>query len=187
MNGRNNCLQHQESATRDNPFMNVKFVNPVVNSIINVLSAMTGLQPQLGEKSIKQDNVALGAVTGMIEYKGSQAAVSTAISFPAPVALEIAHRLLHIDVDEINDIVKDLVGEMANMMAGGAKGVLEAEGYDLEMNLPSVFDGDGHEVPHTVNAPVVLLHFTTDIGDFYVEIAYSEVEQPVNVEQGVAT
>jgi len=158
--------------------MNVKFVNPVVNSIVNVLSAMTGLQPQLGKPSVKQSNAALGIVTGMIEYRGSRAAVSTAISFSEPVALGIAHKLLHIDVEEIDDIVRDLVGEMANMMAGGAKGTLEAEGYDLEMSLPSVFYGDNHEVPHTVDAPVVLLPFTTDIGDFYVEVAFSEAAQP---------
>ena len=161
--------------------MDVKYVNPVLDSIVNVLSMMAQMKPEAGKPSIKEGSEAQGVVTGLIDFKGSQNAVSTAISFSRPVALEITKRMMHTDPEEIDDMVQDLVGEICNMMAGGAKGTLEAQGYDLELTLPSVFTGEHHEIKHTVSGPVIVLPFTTEVGDFFVELAYAE--EPVKMEQ----
>ena len=150
--------------------MDIRFINPVLNSIVNVLSTMASMTPEPGAPSIKEDTHALGVVTGVIDFKGSQAHVSTAISFSKPVALEITERMLRTRPDDIDEMVEDLVGEISNMMAGGAKGKLEAEGYDFELTLPSVVAGEDHEVPHSIEGKTILLPFKTEAGDFYVEI-----------------
>jgi len=154
--------------------MDVKYVNPVLDSIVNVLSMMAQMKPEAGKPRIKDGSEALGVVTGMIDFKGSGVAVSTAISFSKPVALEITKRMMHTDPQEVDEMVQDLVGEISNMMAGGAKGTLEGQGYSLDLTLPSVFTGDPHEIKHTVSGPVILLPFTTEAGDFFVELVSAE-------------
>jgi len=150
--------------------MDVRFVNPVLDSIVNVLSTMASMTPEPGQLSLKQGSQALGVVTGIIDFKGSQAHVSTAISFSKPVVLEITERMLRTRPDDVNDIVEDLVGEISNMMAGGAKGKLEQEGYDFDLTLPSVITGENHEVQHRATGTIILLPFKTEVGEFFVEV-----------------
>lgn len=150
--------------------MDARYINPVLDSIINVLSTMAHMTPKPGKPVIKNDSQARGVVTGLIDFSGKQATVSTAISFPQPVILEITKRMLRIELEEVDEMVMDLVGEIANMMAGGAKASLEKEGYDFELTLPKVAAGEEHEIKHSINAPVVLLPFNTESGEFFVEI-----------------
>ena len=83
--------------------MDVKFVNPVLDAIVNVLTMMASMQPQPGKPMMKQGSDALGVVTGMIDFKGPQATVSTAISFTKPVALEITRRMLRTEEKDSED------------------------------------------------------------------------------------
>ena len=154
--------------------MDVRFVNPVLESITNVLSTMANIQPKPGKPALKADNEAQGVVTGMIDLKGKQASGSVAISFSKPVALDIAKRMLHMDADDINDMVKDLVGEIANMTAGGAKARLQDKGFDFDLTLPSVLAGEGHKVKHSVKAPTISLPFNTENRDFFMEICFDQ-------------
>jgi chemotaxis protein CheX len=152
--------------------MDVRFVNPVLDSITNVLSTMANMQPKAGNPALKTDDRAHGVVTGIIDLKGEQATGSVAISFSKSVALDIAKRMLRMETEELNDMVKDLVGEIANMMAGGAKARLQDKGFDFDLTLPSVLAGEGHQVKHSVNGSTIILPFHTDSGDFFVEICF---------------
>lgn len=152
--------------------MDARFINPVLLSILNVLNTMANIQPRQGKLSLKTDNNALGAVTGIIDMNGKQATGSIAISFSEPAALDIGKRMLHTEFEKVDDQIEDLVGEIANMMAGGAKANLENDGFDFELSLPNVKSGDGHLVEHSVNGPTIMLPFTTDSGDFFIEICF---------------
>ena len=153
--------------------MDVKFINPVLDSIVNILVTMANLEPVAGKPSIKSDNISLGVVTGMIDLAGKQANGSVAISFSREAAFEIVKRMLRTEPAEVDEMVRDLVGEIANMIAGGAKAKLQDKGYDFELSLPTVFAGEDHEVNHSVSGTTVVLPFKTDVGDFFVEICFA--------------
>ena len=133
---------------------------------------MANLQPTAGKPALKSDDHAQGVVTGIIDLKGKETSGSVAISFSKPVVLDIAKRMLRMETTEVNDMVKDLVGEIANMMAGGAKAILQDKGFDFDLTLPSVFAGEGHQVKHSVQGPIIVLPFNTDSGDFFVEMCF---------------
>ena len=154
--------------------MQAKFINPVLTSMVNVLSTMARLSPVPGKPSLKKDNKALGVVTGVMAMEGSQAKGSLAISFPKEVILDINKRMLHQEKTEVDDMVKDLTGELANMVIGGAKKILMDEGYDFGLSLPSVITGSDHVVEHPYSGPKILLPFTCEPGDFFVEICFQE-------------
>jgi chemotaxis protein CheX len=101
--------------------MNVTFINPVLSAMMDVLTMMAQLEPAAGKPRIKSDGKALGAVTGFMHMQSPQITGSLAVSFSEPVILEIGKRMLRRDFDSIDDSIKDLVGEITNMVVGGAK------------------------------------------------------------------
>lgn len=106
--------------------------------------------------------------------EGSQAKGSLAISFPKEVILDIHKRMLHQEKTEIDELVQDLTGEIANMAIGGAKKLLLDKGYDFSLSLPSVIIGDEHNIDHPYHGPKILLPFTCETGTFFVEICFEE-------------
>ena len=150
--------------------MNVEIINPFLESVTNVLSTMAMLESTPGKPSLKQDDIAKGDVSGIIGMSGGNVTGSMAISFPKKVAFEIVKRMLGDDISEVNETVTDLVGEMTNMVAGGAKNQLMENGYDIGMATPVVVAGEGHEITHQAAGKRILLPFTTDVGEFYVEV-----------------
>lgn len=153
--------------------MDVKHLNPALQSVVNVLSTMAGITPTIGKPTIKEDNNAPGVVTGLIDMAGKQTQGSLAISFSEPVALEIAEKMLGLNVSQIDAEIEDMVGEMANMMAGGAKAIYEEQGLDFDLTRPEVISGENHEVNHRVDGTTILLPFTTETGQFYIEACFS--------------
>lgn len=154
--------------------MDAKYINPVLTSMVNVLSTMAQLEPTPGKPSIKRDARALGVVTSTIGLEGPQAQGSLAISFPRPVILAIVERMLEMETDGTDETARDLTGEISNMVMGGAKVLLEEQGYDFGLTIPSVQAGDDHVVKHTVEGPTILLPFGTSAGEFYVELRFIE-------------
>jgi len=152
--------------------MDVNHINPALNSIVNVLTTMAGITPSIGKPSVKKNEISLGVVSGLIDLAGKETSGSLAISFSKPVALEIAHNMLRMETDVVDEMVEDLVGEIANMMAGGAKAIYEQQGVNFELTLPCVIAGENHQIKHSVKGTTILLPFNTEAGDFYVEACF---------------
>ena len=152
--------------------MDVNHINPALSSIVNVLTTMASINPSIGKPSIKKDDISLGVVTGIIDLVGKNANGSLAISFSKPVALELAQNMLRIETDVVDEMIEDLIGEMANMVAGGAKAIYDEQGTDFELTLPKVLTGENHQIKHSFIGTTILLPFTTDAGEFYVEACF---------------
>ncbi len=76
------------------------------------------LAPQ--KPRIKKDEVARGDVSGLIGLIGPQTKGSMSITFDENLALEIMQRMLGERPNGINEEVTDMVGEITNMVTGGA-------------------------------------------------------------------
>ena len=117
--------------------MKAEFINPFLESMVNVLSTMATLDATPQRPSIKQDNTARGDVTSVIGMTSPQVKGSLAITFSEPVLLEICRRMLGEELPGINDVATDLAGEITNMVSGGAKRLLGEKGYQLELEIPA--------------------------------------------------
>lgn len=152
--------------------MNVEIINPFLESMVNVLSTMAMLESTPQRPSIKQDDTARGDVTGVIGMTSPQVKGSLAITFSEAVLLEMCKRMLGETLTSLNDDAADLAGEITNMVSGGAKRLLGEKGYMFEMAIPAVVSGKGHVVRHQSRGPKILIPFTTDFGNFYVEVCF---------------
>ena len=87
---------------------------------------------------------------------------------------DIAKRMLGEDVSEVDETITDMVGEITNMVTGGAKNLLLEQGYDFDLATPVVVAGKDHVVKHKSSGAKVIMPFTTDAGQFFVEICFEE-------------
>lgn len=152
--------------------MKAEFINPFLESMVNVLSTMAMLESTPQRPSLKQDDVARGDVTGVIGMTSPQVSGSLAITFPEAVLLEICKRMLGEELTTIDNAAADLTGEITNMVSGGAKRLLGEKGYMFEMAIPAVVTGKGHCVHHKTRGPKILIPFATQYGNFYIEVCF---------------
>lgn len=152
--------------------MKADIINPFLKSVSNVLSTMAMLEVSPGTPSIKSDTISKGDVSGIIGMTTKTVNGSMAITFPDVVAFDIVNRMLGDKVTEIDATVTDLVGELTNMIVGGAKGLLEENGYDIGMATPVVVTGKNHEIVHKAVGKNILMPFKSEAGTFYVEVCF---------------
>lgn len=152
--------------------MRVEFVNPFLVSLIDVMTTMAQIEPKPSKPRLKHGDRAPGAVTGVINMTGESACGSLAISFEKRVIFNIAKRMLNEEYSTINDEVTDLVGEITNMVTGGAKRLLGDKGYSFDMTQPAVMAGDSHRIIHDAPGRSILIEFATDNGCVYVEVCF---------------
>ena len=154
--------------------MNAEFVNPFLSSFINVLQTMAMLEIKPGRPSLKKDAIARGDVSGLIGMAGPTISGSFSISFEKELALNVFEMMVGESIDEIGEDITDMVGEITNMVAGGAKRQLGEKGYEFNMATPIVVTGPGHAITHQVDGTKVLMPFKSDKGNAYIEICFNE-------------
>jgi len=146
--------------------MNVEYVNPFLSSLVNVLSTMANTTIVPGQPRIKKDEVARGDVSGLIGMIGPQT------TFEESLALEIMFRMLGEKPKSINEEVTDMVGEITNMVTGGAKRILGEKGYEFSMATPVVVSGKAHTITHKCDGPKILMPFDSDFGKVHIEVSF---------------
>ncbi|ASM52895.1 chemotaxis protein CheX [Pseudoalteromonas nigrifaciens] len=155
--------------------MNVEFINPFLSSLINVLSTMAQTQLKPGKPRIKTDEKACGDVSGLIGMVGPQTRGSFSITFDEQLALTIMERMLGERPDSINEEVTDMVGEITNMVTGGAKNLLGQKGFDFNMATPIVVSGKDHTITHKSQGKKILMPFTCDAGNANIEVSFDKL------------
>lgn len=149
--------------------MNVEFINPFINATMNVLSTMGGVAPKPQKPHLKNGSRSYGEVTGIIGLAGKEAKGSFAVSFSKSCIVKVVSNMLGEDIEDLENDIIDAVGEIANMISGGARAELENKGYSFEMAIPSVISGMGHKVVHMTDFPIIVVPFDTEHGPFFVE------------------
>ena len=75
-----------------------------------------------------------------------------------PAAMKIAARMTGMEFDEIDDTVKDGIGEICNMLAGGWKSKVPDLAANCGLSVPAVITGRDYKLH--VQAPEFQLHHT---------------------------
>ncbi|WP_462157188.1 chemotaxis protein CheX [Pseudoalteromonas sp. GB56] len=152
--------------------MNVEFINPFLSSLLNVLATMASTELAPGKPRVKTDEVAVGDVSGLIGMVGPQTKGSLSITFDENLALTVMERMLGERPPRINEEVTDMLGEITNMVAGGAKNLLGDKGYDFDMATPIVVAGKSHTICHKCKGKTLLIPFTSAAGNASIEVSF---------------
>ena len=154
--------------------MNVDFINPFLDSLLNVLKTMASTDLTPGKPALKKTATAHGDVSGLIGMVGPTTKGSLSISFEESLALKVMHRMLGEAPDTINEEVTDMVGEITNMVTGGAKNLLGEKGYEFDMATPIIVSGKNHAITHLCDGTKIMIPFTSEDGNAVIEICFDK-------------
>ena len=154
--------------------MNVEFINPFIKALLNVLTTMAQTTVTAGKPKLKNDSISKGDVSGIIGMIGPKIKGSFSISFDESLALTIMQRMLGERPDTLNEEVADMVGEITNMVTGGAKMELGEQGYEFDMATPAIVTGPSHSIVHQVSGPKLVITFTSPEGNVHLEICFDK-------------
>ena len=149
--------------------MNVELVNPFIHATLEVLGTMAQTQPKPEKPQIKGDNKTWGDVTGVIGMAGEELSGNLVISFDQPSILGIVSRMLMEQFSSLSPEVVDAVGEITNMISGGAKRGLSEKGFKFSMATPIMLTGKNVEIKQYSNAAILQVPFVTPEGRFVIE------------------
>ena len=153
--------------------MDVKFINPFINATINVLETMAATKAGAGKPYLKKDQVASGDVSGVIGLIGKVKG-TVSVSFTEKSILAIVSNMLGEEMKELNEEIKDAVGEITNMISGQARQELEDLGRSLQAAIPTVIMGKDHTITHVTSYPVIAVPFNTPNGQFTIEVCFEQ-------------
>jgi len=150
--------------------MNVEYINPFINSTMNALTTMAFVTPVRGKPYLKsetdQTKVDISAIIGL----AGEASGWVALAFPRAAAMKIASNMLGEQKLSLDSDVRDAVGEIVNMIAGGAKGDFSQKGLSFKIAIPTVVIGDSHILSQKKDVPCIVIPFTIDEGEFFIEV-----------------
>jgi len=149
--------------------MNADLINPFLKATKNVIETMAFTELVDQTPFIKEDKKTFGELTGMIGMAGDNVHGNMIISFKKDCILSIVSNMLGEKFEEVSDDVIDAVGEITNMICGGAKTGLAEKGMKIDMALPITIKGEGVEMSQVTDAPILCIPFETPNGQFVVE------------------
>ncbi|MFT5758008.1 MAG: chemotaxis protein CheX [Alteromonadaceae bacterium] len=154
--------------------MNVEFINPFLSSMLNVMATMAQMELTPEKPRLKKDEIAMGDVSGLIGMVSDQTKGSLSITFQGKLALATMKNMVGEGPDEINDEITDLVGEITNMVTGGAKRMLSEKGFEFDMATPVVVSGKNHTINHKADGPIIIIPLNSPHGKAFIEFSFDK-------------
>ena len=155
--------------------MRVEYINPFVISAANILEQVAHLKVERGRVSLRprmfpspEVSVLLGVtgdVKGQVIYGMAQDS-----------ALAIANRMM-IDAEVLgfDEVARSAIGELGNMITGNATGILEKEGFVLNISPPAIITGKEVSVSST-EATVLVVPLHSEVGTLDINVTLELVK-----------
>ena len=150
----------------------MEFAKKIVETTEEIVNTMIFLEVS-ADVPLEQGKQALGChVSAMIGLTGGFSAM-LGIHCPEAVGLAISGAMLGTEIEEIDADVKDALGEIANMLAGGLKERFAAEDFNLELAIPTAISGKSYTISSSTKSNRVIIPFNIEQGQFFIEMKYN--------------
>lgn len=141
----------------------------IVEATTEIFSTMLMMEVSPEPPMEVKERVHKNSVSGMIGMAGLYKGM-LAIHAPEAVAKTITTNFLGIEVEEIDDDVKDAIGELANMLGGSLKAALSENGKDIKLSIPSAICGEEYSLECNADSQGAVVPFRIPEGTFTVEL-----------------
>lgn len=148
--------------------MDQSYIIPFVKSVQNVFETMLQLPVQIGQPEIKHPGDSGHDVSAIIGMSGDVEG-SVVLSFPTATAVRVVSIFTGTELQADHEDFADAVGELVNMVSGGAKA--QFTGKDVSISCPSVVVGQSHQVYGRKDVVAICIPCDSDCGEFNVEVS----------------
>ena len=143
----------------------------VRQSVIAMFASMIGFEPEyIGEK---QDNEKCDGFVGIIAFVGDMN-WSLMLGLPRGTSTIMAEKFAGFEIDYETDDMGDVVGEMANIIAGDLVARLDTMGITVQLSTPSIARGKDLQILIPEGMPPVQLDFDSPEGKFWVKFSIAK-------------
>ncbi len=148
--------------------MDSQFIIPFVKSVQNVFETMLQMPVQTGTPTLKTTPMPGFDVSGIIGMVGDVEG-AVVLSFPTATAERVVSIFTGTQIDSSHEDFADAVGELVNMISGGAKA--QFAGKSVSISCPSVVIGGDHVVFGRKDVVCISIPCNSDCGEFAVEVS----------------
>lgn len=152
--------------------MNVKFLNPFLEAIHEVLRTETGIIAEKGDLQLDKgpyttDDITViialvGRVEGMVFY-----------SLTKNTSIGLVSKMMGDELNEFNSLAQSGIAELGNVITGRASVKLSEAGYESTISPPTLIIGKGSQIS-TLDFPRLVIPLSSEIGTITVHIALRE-------------
>ncbi len=143
----------------------------ITEATLEVFAAMIFIDIMPGEPLKGRNDGIDSNLTSMIGLAGDLQGV-LAVHCPETAALGITSAMLGMDVVTMDDDVRDAIGEIANMVAGGLKLALVEDDITTELAIPTTVLGKAVRTSGQAGVSRFIVPFATPVGNFGIELKY---------------
>jgi chemotaxis protein CheX len=155
--------------------MNASYINPFLSSTIDLFEKTFGVTPVPGEAFLDdRSRKHRWDISAVMVLTGSAIGV-VAIRLTRLLADKLLRKsgVQWANEEERESLCDGMVGEMVNIISGNASGQLQ--GYEIEISVPIVVQGENHTVSWPERAPIIGVPFSTDYGPFLINVSLIEI------------
>lgn len=147
----------------------VEHAQHLIESTQEIFSSMIMLEVTPGEPFKRNKSMLNNSISGLIGLAGSFKGL-LAIHLPKQSALAVTTAFLGIEVEEMDEDVRDAIGELANMLGGNLKAALDPKGSDIKLSMPSAIFGEEYSIDCLADAEEITVPFELGGNTFLVEL-----------------
>jgi chemotaxis protein CheX len=152
--------------------MNVKFVNPFVDSALSVIEMETGIRLQRGDLGLEKSPFITNDITVVIALVGMVTGnVLYSLSFDT--ATSLASRMLGEKLTTFDNLAQSGIAELGNVITGQASVKLSQAGYESTISPPTLVVGKGITIS-TLDRPRLVVPFGSEVGSIVIHLALRE-------------
>ncbi len=149
--------------------MDATLVNTFIEATLFTLETTASVQFTPMQPALEKERISSGDISGIIDLTGDSRG-TLSVSFERKTILDIVSRMFGETMTELNDDIKDAVGEILNMVAGRINTKLSEGEKTLKAKFSKVLTGSRHALPHDPDCPVIRIPVRTDSGIITLEI-----------------
>ncbi len=153
--------------------LTIDLYEEIVSGTQEVFSSMLMLELESGDPTYGVDGTISSNLTSMLGLGGDIRGM-VAIHCQEDVAKLITSEFLGMDVNSLDEDVKDAIGEIANMVAGNLKMSFEKDDVDIQLAIPTSVIGTNFKMSGFSKANCISIPFSIDAGKLWVEFKYSQ-------------
>jgi chemotaxis protein CheX len=149
--------------------MDVRYINPFITATSNVFETMLKVRYKVGKPYLKRPNAPADPkyrIMPAIQLTGPVMGM-VVLQFPERVALALVNALTGGAAQTLDADALDAVGEITNMIVGGAK--KDLPGGQISISVPMIFTGQ--QIPYPRSIPIIVIPFAASGDSFLIEAA----------------
>jgi chemotaxis protein CheX len=152
--------------------MNVKFLNPFLEAVFEVLKAETGCETTKGDLQLEKGSYITEDVTVIIALVGAvEGMVMYSLGFDTANCL--VSKMMGDPITEFSSLVQSGVAELGNVITGRASVKLSQSGFEATISPPTLIIGKGSQIS-TLDFPRLVVPLTSECGKITVQLALRE-------------